>query len=73
MWLRMAENGGLERNYEENRALDLVKDCAAIRFFPLHEENTLSANHTVDLTATSRSSNVMPCMTDPGQRERRVL
>ena len=73
MWLGMAKNGGLERNYEKNRALDLLRDCAAIRFSPLHEENTLSANSTVDFTATSRSSNVMPCMTDPGQRERRVL
>ncbi|MAP42129.1 MAG: hypothetical protein CL981_04435 [Euryarchaeota archaeon] len=59
MWLRMAKIGGLERSYEKNRALDSVKDCVAIRFFALHEANTPSVNHTVDLTATSRSST--PC------------
>ncbi|MBC88758.1 MAG: hypothetical protein CMB12_05720 [Euryarchaeota archaeon] len=73
MWLRMAKIGGLERNYEKNRAPDLVRDCVAIRFFPLHEANSSSANHTIESTAASRSLNAMHRMTDPGKRERRVL
>jgi len=75
MWLGMAKNGGLERNYEGNRTSETLSDrLDAIRFPTLYLENRIGDSQSMpNVTATSRRLNIVFYTSNTGKRERRVL
>jgi len=75
MWLGMAKNGGLERNYEGNRLPENLSDrLVAIRFPTLYQENRIGVSQSMpNVTATSRRLNFVFITSNTGKRERRVL